>query len=328
MKKYPKSLVFQNDTGAALVTVLLLVSVMAVGAAVTFEALGFSIKRASAQRQYDQAGYYAMGGEKLALSAAESLSSSGAVLLEPRAVSFEIEGGRIDGIIADASNCFNVNSLVQRRDIGTYVVTNSAALTYRRLMVALGFSDRQSEQLSAALVDWIDTDTRPLPSGAEDYDYAALDRPYRTANALIADMSELHLITGYTPDIMALLNPLLCNLDTTASSVLNVNTLTVDHVPLLVALIGGNFTVEDAVELILSRPRKGYDNIADFWLEPSLESLSVEQSTRKQTSIKGRRFVSRVRVQYFDATSYLTSVIQVDDADVSRLVSHQRGVLP
>lgn len=328
MKKYLKSLSFQNDTGAALVTVLLLVSVMALGAAVTFDALGFSIKRASAQRQYDQAGYYAMGGEKLAISAAESLSSSGAVLLDPRLVSFEIEGGRIDGVITDASNCFNLNSLVQRRDIGTYVANASTALAYRRLMIALGFSDRQAEQLSAALIDWIDTDTRPMPSGAEDYDYAALDRPYRAANALIADMSELHLIQGYAPDVMALLNPLLCNHDTTAPSVINVNSLTVDHAPLLVGLIGGNFSIEDAVELILSRPGKGYDSITDFWLEPSLESREVEQSIRQQTSIKGRRFVSRVRVKHFDATSHLTSVIQVDDAGVARLVSHQRGVLP
>ena len=319
---------FGDETGAALVTVLLLVSVMAIGAVVTFEALGFSIKRSSAQRQYDQAGYYALGGEQLAITAAESLANSEAILLEPRPVSFEIEGGRIDGLISDASNCFNINSLVQRREIGSYVVNASAAIQYRRLLVALGFADRQAEQLAATLIDWIDSDTRPLPSGAEDYDYGALDRPYRTANALVVDMSELNLVHGYSSDVLSLLADLICNHDTTAPAVMNVNTLTVDQAPLLVGLIGGGFTIEDAVELILSRPGKGYGSVADFWLSPELASREVEQSIRKQTSTGPQRFVSRIRVKHFDAISHLTSVIQVDEAGVARLVSHQRGVLP
>lgn len=328
MNRRLKSLGLKADTGAALVTVLLLVSVMAIGAALTFEALGFSIKRSSAQRQYEQAGYYALGGEQLAIIAAESLSSSGAQLHNPRPVSFEIEGGRIDGLISDASNCFNVNNIVTRRDIGSYSVDTASAVQYRRLLIALGYADRQAEQLAAALIDWIDSDTRPMPSGAEDYDYSALDRPYRSANTLVSDISELYLVQGYDNDVLAQVNPLICAQDTTAPAVMNINTLTVDQAPLLVALVGGDFTMEDAVELILSRPGKGYDNLADFWLEPGLAAREVEQNIRKKTSVKPQRFVSRIRVKYFDATSHLTSVIQLDDAGVARLVSHQRGVMP
>jgi len=328
MKKSPVRKGFGNDAGAALVTVLLLVSVMAIGAAVTFESLGFSIKRSSAQQQFDQAGYYALGGEQLAIDAAENLFSSDAQLLEPAPVSFEIEGGRIDGLISDASNCFNINSLVQRREIGSYVANVAAATQYRRLLMVIGFADRQAEQLAARLTDWIDSDTRPLPSGAEDYDYGALEQPYRAANTLVADLSELNLVQGYSGDVMSRLANLICSHDTTAPAVINVNTLTVDHAPLLVALVARDLTIEDAVELILSRPGKGYASVADFWLDPVLASKGVEQSIRRQTSVKSQRFVSRIRVKYFDAISHLTSIIQVDDAGVARLVSHQRGVMP
>ncbi len=328
MKKRLSLQEFKRDTGAALVTVLLLVSVMAIGAVVTFEALGFSIKRSSAQRQFDQAGFYALGGEQLAVVAAESLYGSSAQLDEPRPVSFEIEGGRIDGLIADASNCFNINSLMERRDIGTYAVRASAAQQYRRLLMTIGFNERQSEQLTATLIDWIDSDARPMPSGAEDYDYSGRDRPYRTANTLVTDVSELYLVRGYDDSAVSVLKPFICALDTTAPAVMNINTLPVDRAPLLVALIGGDFKIEDAVELILSRPGKGYDNLSDFWLEPALAARDVDQSIRKQTSVKPRYFLSKIRVKHFDATTFLTSLIQVDEAGVGRLVSHQRGVLP
>lgn len=328
MKKRLSLLDLKPDTGAALVTVLLLVSVMAIGAVVTFEALGYSIKRSSAQRQFDQAGFYALGGEQLAVVAAEAFFSSSAQLHEPRPVSFEIEGGRIEGSITDASNCFNINNLVERRDIDTYVVRASAAQHYRRLLMKNGYNERQSEQLTAALIDWIDSDTIPMPSGAEDYDYGTLDRPYRTANTLVADVSELYLIRGYDNSVISVLKPFICTFDTTAPAVMNINTMTVDQAPLLVALVGGNFRTESAVELILSRPGKGYDNLSDFWLEPILAGLDVNQSIRKQTSVKPQYFKSKIRVNYFDAIAHLTSVIQVDEAGVGRLVSHQQGVLP
>ncbi len=319
---------FKGETGAALVTVLLIVSVMAIGAVVTFEALGYSIKRSSAQRQFDQASLYALGGEQLAVAAAESLYNEGAQLNEPRPVSFEIEGGRINGLIADASNCFNVNSLVQRRENGKYVANTGNVQHYRRLLGAAGISDRQADQLAATLVDWIDSDSRPAPSGAEDYDYGALERPYRTANTLVADISELHLIKGYDAGVMSIVAPLVCASDTTMPSVININTLTVDEAALLIGLVGEGFSLENAIELILSRPGKGYDNVADFWREPVLATREVEQSVRRQTSVKPQRFISRIRVKHFDATSSLNSIIQVDDTGVGRLLSHQRGVLP
>ncbi len=317
-----------GDAGAALVTVLLLVTVMSLGAAITFEAVGFSIKRAGTMRDYDQSRQYATGGEALALSVAESLHDSEAVLVEPRAVSFPVDGGRIEGVIRDTSNCFNINSLVSAREVGTYAADAQAGRHYWRLLTSLGLADRQAQELVASLTDWIDSDTRPLPMGAEDYDYANLEEPYRAANSLMTDVSELYMVSGYTPDLMAVLKPFVCAGPTTEPSRLNVNSLTVGQAPLLLALVGGNFTSDMAVELILARPGNGYADVADFWLDPLLAGREIDQSVRRQTSVKAHRFSSRIRVTYYDATSHLTSDIRVDDSGVASVVRHHVGVLP
>ena len=318
----------KQDKGAALVTVLLLVSVMALGAVLTFDAVGYSIKRTGALRIYDQARQYALGGEQLAVSVAETLYETEADLSAPRAVSFAIEGGRIEGLISDRSNCFNVNGLVMRRDAGTLIASEERQLQFVRLFAALGMADRQAQELVAVLTDWIDTDERPLPMGAEDYDYAALDEPYRTGNSLLADLSELRMIKGFGPELIANLESFLCADATTDRSVFNVNTLTPQQAPILVALIGGNFTYDQAVELILARPNGGYGDIADFWLDPIVAGRQIDQSVRQQTTVKPHRFSSRIRVTHFDAVSHLNSEIKVDNSGIARVVRHSVGVLP
>lgn len=318
----------RQDQGAALVTVLLLVSVMALGAVLTFDAMGYSIKRTGALRAYDQARQYAIGGEQLAVSVAESLYETKANLSAPRAVSFAIEGGRIDGLISDHSNCFNVNSLVLRRDAGTLIASEERQGQFVRLFAHLGMSDRQAQELVASLTDWIDTDERPLPLGAEDYDYAALDQPYRTGNSLLADLSELKMVKGFGPELIDQLEGFLCADASTDRSVFNVNTLTPQEAPLLVALIGGDFTFDQAVELILARPTSGYGDVADFWLDPIVAGRQVDQSIRQQTTVKPHRFNSRIRVTHYDAVSHLNSEIKVDNSGIARVVRHSVGVLP
>lgn len=317
----------RQDKGAALVTVLLLVSVMAVGAVVTFEALGYSVKRGTARKLYDQAHFYALGGEQLALSASERIRKSSASLTKPQAVSYPIASGRVDGVVRDISNCLNVNSLVTVGDLNTLRAQPEMVLQYRRLLSLLGMSDSAAQQLSATLVDWLDSDNRPLPFGAEDYDYATLPSPYRTANGLIFDISELHLIRGYDLETVELVRPYLCVGLGTVASQLNVNTLGVEHAPLFASLFTGDFTVSQATELIVSRPAKGYQDIAAFWQERIFSGKTIGQTVREKTSVKASLFESRIRVQYYEAVSHLTSTIYVGTDNRSQLLNRHFGVM-
>lgn len=316
----------QQDRGAALVTVMLLVSVMAAGAVVTFDQLGYTVKRTTARKMFDQAKYYALGGEQLALSAAEKLTRAKVRLSKPKAVSYPVDGGRIEGLIRDGSNCFNVNSLVERSDGAMYRINAKSALQFGRLLELLGLSERDATALTNALIDWLDSDNRPLPMGAEDYDYAGLAVPYRAANTLLADLSELRLVQGYTAEVLELVRPYLCASDNNAETVLNVNTLEVANAPLLAAVIGGDFSVGAAADLIASRPAGGYSDIADFYFERGFEGRSVEQAIRRQTAVKPQRFVSQIRVRFHEGMARLTSEIRMDDDGVAYLVRHRFGV--
>lgn len=316
----------RHDTGAALVTIMLLVSVMAAGAAITFDMLGFGIKRVTAQRMFGQARYYALGGQQLALAAAEKIVASGRSLTEPQAVSYAIGGGTIEGVITDASNCFNVNSLVQVTDRGAYQIETRHAAQYARLLVLLGLSDREARALTAALVDWIDSDSRPLPGGAEDYSYSNNKTPYRAANTLVSDLSELSLVEGYGPEIISIVKQYVCIDDDTAPTVLNVNTLKISEAPLLAAVIGDDFGLDAATGLIATRPARGYRDIADFYFERAFEGRTVEQAIRAQTSVKPQRFASRVRVRFHDGVGRVSSDIRMEPDGTARLVRHQFGV--
>ncbi|MEX0300754.1 MAG: type II secretion system minor pseudopilin GspK [Kordiimonas sp.] len=317
----------RQDAGAALVTVLLLVAVMATGAVVTFEALGYSVKRSTARKVYDQARFYALGGEQLAVAAAEKIRNASARLTKPQAVSYPIDGGRIDGVITDVSNCFNVNSLLDRDDLGVLRAQPEMVLQYHRLLTLLGLSENDAQRLSAALLDWIDTDNRPTAFGAEDYDYAALPSPYRTANGLMVDISELNAVRGYDAETIELLLPYLCVGFSNVPTKLNVNTLSVTQAPLLAALFTADFSVVQAAELIASRPAKGYQDIADFWQERVFSGKTISQSVREKTSVKASLFESRIKVQFYEAVSHLTSVIYVGTDNKGQLLTHHFGVL-
>lgn len=317
----------RQDRGAALVTVMLLISVMAAGAVMTFEALGYSVKRSTARKLFNQANYYALGGEQLAVAAAEKIRKAGARLTKPQAVSYPIEGGRIDGVISDISNCFNVNSLVERGDVGAYSERPEMVAQYQRLLGLLAFPDSEAQQLTAALVDWLDSDNRPVPFGAEDYDYGALAPAYRAANGLIADISELNSIRGYDAETIEVIMPHVCVGFDNSPGKLNVNTLKVEQAPLFASLIGGDFSVVTAADLIAARPARGYQDLADFWLERAFEGRTVDQNVRERTSIKPSLFRSRIRVRYHEAVSHLTSQIYVDADNRAQLIAHHFGVM-
>ena len=86
----------------------------------------------------------------------------------------------------------------------------------RRLMDSVGIpvdkeSDVSTQMLSERILDWMDSDQEPTGfDGKEDLDYLGLERPYRAANMVMWDISELMLIEGFTPEDITLLGDYLC----------------------------------------------------------------------------------------------------------------------
>lgn len=120
-------------------------------------------------------------------------------------------------------------------------------------------------EILSALLDWLDadTDTR-FPNGAEDEYYTRLEEPYRAANAAFADVSELRLVRGITPEIYAKLAPHVCVLGNSVP--LNVNTAPAE----VLMSLGPGIDRTTADLLVTSREIQPWIDVATFVKHPLL----------------------------------------------------------
>lgn len=302
-----------RQDGVALLTVLLLVAVMAVLVMSVLDDIRFGLRRASNAQSMAQARWYAMGAETLAKSRIEQLMASPAATTPAsewsgRPMVFPIEHGLIQAQLADASTCFNLNSVAegagdlwQRRERG--------AREFETLLSELGIPAHRSAALVDALVDWIDSDQSPGPEGAEDETYARHRGGYRTAGTLLAESSELRAIEGFDAALYARLRPYVCALPTADLSRINVNALREDQALLLVMLTDGALDEASARRLIRARPPSGWSSADAFWAQPMLAGLPPREGTGR-IAVRPRFFSLDTRIEYADAQFVSSALLE------------------
>ena len=145
--------------------------------------------------------------------------------------------GVINYPVGEGSVTILIEDLDGKLDINGMVVGNNpqAIVTDRfyRLLVAIGL-DKLADpaELTAALIDWMDTgddpyteihtDGQSLPvSGAEDIYYQSLSQPYRCKNGPLETLQELSLVKGFTPEIVKRVSP---HLAVNGTLAININT--------------------------------------------------------------------------------------------------------
>ncbi|GAA0673851.1 general secretion pathway protein K [Sphingomonas insulae] len=263
----------ERERGAALLTVLLLVAMIAVLAGTALERLRLTTRLAANALGGEQARGYARAAEALATSKVSDMlgSSRDQVTLASgwsnRPYGLPLPGGGLAvARVTDGGNCFNLNSLVSRQGPDVYTSTQSFTqrLQFVRLMRLVGVPAQAAERIAPATADWIDTDQDQQGGGAEDPTYLAKAIPYRTAGTLMADPSELRAVDGVTPDIYARLRPWICTLPVAATSSININTVMPEQAPLVAMLFADTLSVDTARGLILRRPPQGYKSTTTF----------------------------------------------------------------
>lgn len=258
-----------KERGAALLSVLLLVAVMAVIAAIMLDRLHLATRLAGNGQAMTQARLYATSAETLAMARIKAMVDSsqertvdrGGLL--GREFPLPMVRGTVMAQVDDAGNCFNLNSLVEADAQGVFKLRVVGLNQLRALMAGLGISPGEAAIASDAIADWIDSDGVPAPNGAEDETYQGSKVPYRTAGRLIGDVSEIRSVRGMTPQFYERLRPWLCALPAAELSPVNVNTLRPDQGLLLSMLAPGAVPVERARALLAARPALGWANGAD-----------------------------------------------------------------
>lgn len=313
----------RRDRGAALLSVLLLVTVMSTVAVEITDDIRFAWRRLTATREREQAYWYAVGAETFVrevIRRSWEADPERATLQSPWAggpTVFPIEGGRLEGLVRDGNNCFNLNSLVSETARGALTVNVAAVDEFRALLRALELDEFEPESLADALVDWLDTDSEASRQGAEDVEYSLQAPPYRPANTLLDDVLELRGVLGYGEEVVRALRPYVCVHPDTAPSQLNVNTLAVEQAALLSVLMGEFFSVDQAVSLLEARPPEGYVDEADF--RDALGELTnpneepVQAALQSRIDYKTLYFDATARVYYNNAFLELNSQLALDE---------------
>ncbi len=219
----------RRERGIALLTVVLVVSIVTVLATAMASRQQMDIRRASNVLAIDQLEQYARGAELIALWGLQEdiTTTKGKQYDTPdetwaMPVAFELDNGSMSGQLVDLNRYLNVNNLVDSK--GDPVTEEVARM--KRLFKALG----QDSSLVDALVDWIDPNQQVFGlGGAEDDDYLLMKPPYRAANRAMLSISELRLVKGFTEEVRDELvddddNLLLTALPGENESKVNVNT--------------------------------------------------------------------------------------------------------
>lgn len=319
----------RSEHGAALLTVLLLVAVMAVITAVALERLTLATRMAQNGVGADQGRAVLTAAEGLAAYRLGDLVSArpgrtsltGNWLGTPQAI--PVAGGVVTARVRDAGNCFNVNSVVSGE--GQALTARPAGITqFSALLRLLGADPRVAEQIAISSADWIDTDAVPGNGGAEDPYYLQQPVPHRTAGGLLSDPSELRTVNGMTAALYERARPWLCALPITDLSPININTLLPDQAILLAMLADGRIGPEMARQVLARRPQDGYGSLPDFWSQPALASLGLASEATEQTKLTSRWFEVNLRMDLGGTDVSETALFDAETAP-ARLVRRRWG---
>lgn len=290
-----------SERGAALLAVLILVAITGAIAAASLEKLRLSRMVATNVVAIDQARQFAVGAEQLGMLIVNDLVTqdrtkttlagnwNGGIRRVPMP-----GGGTVEARLRDGGNCFNLNSVVAG-EADNLVRRGSGVDQFVALMVLRAIPEPDARRIAEAAADWADTDTMTGPGGAEDAAYAAGPQPFRTANALFADVSELRVMPGMSAVHFARIRPWLCALPVAELSPINVNTLLPGQALLLSALTQGRLSEEAARRVLAMRPAAGWSNNVEFWRTDMLRELPIPLDVQQQPQMRTDWFVIDVR---------------------------------
>lgn len=302
-----------RQRGVALLMVLLILALMMVLASAITERTARMYQQTATTLDNLQARWYALGAETMvaALLQRDALDSPNQTHLAQNWAQqgrrFTVDDGEIYATITDDLACFNLNA-VNRATADESEAIPAAARAFTRLLEKLGAEPLRALQLTAALRDWIDADSQPLLNGAEDEVYMAQSPGYLTGNQNIQDLSELRLLAGMDAALYQRLLPYVCAHPNDALQI-NINTLKPAQAALLAALFPVDLSIQQARQLLSTRPASGWNSVAAFLAQQALQDTDTT-AVRPWLTVHSERFVASFTVVMGSARYQQRSLLQ------------------
>lgn len=311
-----------------MLTVLILVGIMGAIAVATFDRLRLATLLTANAAGLGQARAFGLVGEQLVtvriddLVAASPRRTTLAGGWMGRETVLPLPDGTARARVVDGGNCFNLNSLVTGTAPDALVSRPLAIEQFVRLMAAIEVPGGSARRIAASAADWIDSDELPNRDGAEDAVYAGAVKPYRAANAMMVEASELRAVNGVTPEIYARLRPWVCALPVAEMSPINVNTLSAAQAPLVTMLFGDALRPDAARRVIGERPAAGWADIGAFWNTPTLRDVTPPAEVLQQPQVKTRWFALDMRIESGGKQLHQTGLIDAGNG-AARVVARR-----
>ena len=177
---------------------------------------------------------------------------------------FEINGATIVGSIDDASNCFNINSLV-RAGKEDYLENKKSINAFRELMYLVEVDNNVAEEIIDQIIDWVDKNSNPRAYGLEDYYYSGpLHNPREfSGGRLLIDIEELKSIPSVRLVDWDIFKEFFCAYPFATDLKLNINTLDKNNI-LLLTVFFPKIDIKDAEYIIENIPLNGFQDINTF----------------------------------------------------------------
>ncbi|WP_418113705.1 type II secretion system minor pseudopilin GspK [Vibrio scophthalmi] len=321
-----------SQRGVALLVVLLILALMTAVAATMSERLFGQFKRSSNQLNYQQAYWYSIGAEALAVEGIEqSYQDSDTInMSQPWALeeqNFPLDYGSLTGQLRDRQACFNINALVDLEaeagsDSAPYLVT-----VLQQLMSELDIDSHVAEVVAHSSWEFIDTNNHiNSVTGVEDSHYESMAPAYMTANGVLAEASELRSVNLVSGEVMNKLKPYVCALPTSEFR-LNVNTLPPEQARLLVAMFGDQLSASDAQSLLENRPFDGWGDVDQFLAESQLASLSdeVKKRVKAYLTVDSAYFELDARIVVGESQVRIRSLLFSANRETATVISRRFG---
>ena len=225
------------------------------------------------------------------------------------------ENGTVSIAIEDLSAKINLNTLITAAGD-----PNSTA--YRRvyrLFDHLGLD--APEDLTAAIIDWIDPDDEitnrlfldefnpntPVPvEGAESSEYQSEEPSYPAANRSLTDLSELRMVRGFSPEVFQMVAPFL---SVYGGNKLNLNTAS----PEVLLAWGTEMTEDDAQMIATIREDAPFEDMGD--VNERLD-LSIRTALGQDLAVVGGMFQITAAGQVGDGTRRVTAVVSSNGKNI------------
>ncbi len=322
----------RRQRGVALITVLLVFAIATLISSKIILAKVIDVQRTTGLINRTQAYYYALAAEQLAILALQQNaqedadnSPQGDHLEEFWAqgpIPFEIDNiGSVLVHIVDHNRYYNLNNLIGSDGN----ISEHELERFRDLLIELNID----ETLADNLADWIDVDSSESGYESESDDYAREQPPYVAANQLLSDVSELRLVSGFTPEVIELLAPHVTVIKRQGILPLNVNTATEYALATLqVAATGANSGGFESIGLtgaqnITSARSEPFATTDVFRTEVQIANLQSASINNKGIARNGsfslttygvisEYFDIYVRANYAGSIAYLSTTVQRD----------------